>query len=94
VLLHEQDGSDKDPLQLKRVSFECDVHPLVRESEPWAAGRDRYLERFPDSRITFRLGDFTLYRLEFRQGVLVAGFGRAMDIAPKDVAKLGTLGLP
>ena len=94
VLLHEQDGADKDPLQLKRVSFECDVHHLVRESEPWAAGRERYLERFPDSRITFRLGDFTLYRLDFRQGVLVAGFGRAMEIAPKDIAKLGTLGLP
>jgi hypothetical protein len=93
VLLHEQDGPDKDPLQIKRVSFECGVHPLERESEPWAAGRELYLARFPGSRITFRLGDFTLYRLEFRQGLLVAGFGRAMDIAPKDIAKLGTLGL-
>ena len=94
VLLHEQDGPDKDPLQIRRVSFECDVHPLEREGEEWLAGRERYLERFPGSRITFRLRDFTLYRLEFRQGVLVAGFGRAMDIAPKDIAKLGTLGLP
>lgn len=94
VLLHEQDGPDKDPLQIKRASFECDVRPLVRESEAWVAGRERYLERFPGSRITFRLRDFTLYRLEFRQGLLVAGFGRAMDIAPKDIARLGTLGLP
>ncbi len=93
VLLHEQDGPDKDPLQIKRVSFECDVHPLARDSEPWAAGRERYLARFPDSRITFRLSDFTLHRLEFRQGLLVAGFGRAMEIAPQDIAKLGTLGL-
>jgi putative heme iron utilization protein len=93
VLLHEQDGPDKDPLQIKRVSFECDVRPLARESEAWAAGRERYMARFPDSRITFRLGDFTLYRLEFRQGLLVAGFGRAMDITPPDIAKLGTLGL-
>lgn len=94
VLLHEQDGPDKDPLQIKRASFECEVRPLVRESEAWVAGRERYLERFPGSRITFRLRDFTLYRLEFRQGLLVAGFGRAMDIAPKDIARLGTLGLP
>jgi putative heme iron utilization protein len=93
VLLHEQDGPDKDPLQIKRVSFECDVHPLARDSEPWAAGRERYLARFPASRITFRLSDFTLHRLEFRQGLLVAGFGRAMEIAPQDIAKLGTLGL-
>jgi len=94
VLLHEQDGPDKDPLQIKRASFECDVQPLERNSEAWAAGRERYLVRFPDSRITFRLGDFTLYRLDFRQGLLVAGFGRAMDIAPRDIAKLATLGLP
>jgi len=94
VLLHEQDGPDKDPLQIKRMSFECDVHPLARESEAWTAGRERYLARFPDSRITFRLSDFTLYRLEFRQGLLVAGFGRAMEITPKDIAKLATLGLP
>ena len=94
VLLHEQDGPDKEPVQLNRLSFQRGVHPFVRESEPWVSGRERYLERFPDSRITFRLGDFTLYRLQFRQGVLVAGFGRAMEIAPKDIAKLGTLGLP
>lgn len=94
VLLHEQDGPDKDPLQIKRASFECDVQPLERNSEPWAAERERYLARFPDSRITFRLGDFTLYRLDFRQGLLVAGFGRAVDIAPRDIAKLATLGVP
>jgi len=93
VLLHEQDGRDKDPLQLKRASFECDVHPLEREGEAWTAGRERYLARFPDSRITFRLRDFTLYRLELRQGLLVAGFGRAIEIAPKDIPKLATLGL-
>jgi putative heme iron utilization protein len=94
VLLHEQDGPDKDPLQIKRASFECVVQPLERNSEPWAAGRERYLARFPDSRITFRLGDFTLYRLDFRQGLLVAGFGRAVDIAPRDIAKLASLGVP
>ena len=93
VLLHEQDGPDKDPLQIRRVSFECDVHPLEREGADWLAGRERYLARFPGSRITFRLRDFTLYRLEFRQGLLVAGFGRAMELAQRDVAKLATLGL-
>jgi hypothetical protein len=94
VLLHEQDGPEKDPLQIKRASFECDVRPLERNGEAWAAGRERYLERFPDSRITFRLGDFTLHRLDFRQGLLVAGFGRAMAIAPRDIARLATLGVP
>lgn len=93
VLLHEQDGPDKDPLQIRRVCFECDVRPLPRDSESWAEGRERYVARFPDSRITFRLGDFTLHRLEFRQGVLVAGFGRALQIGPDEIGRLATLGL-
>jgi len=69
------------------------VHPLERNGEKWTAERERYLARFPGSRITFRLSDFTLYRLEFRQGLWVGGFGRAVDIAPRDVAKLSSLGL-
>jgi heme iron utilization protein len=93
VLLHEQDGAEKDPLQLQRASFECTVQPLERKGEAWLAGRERWLQRFPDSRITFNLGDFTLYRLEFRQGLYVGGFGRAVEISPRDIAKLATLGI-
>jgi hypothetical protein len=46
------------------------------------------LARFPDSRVTFGLGDFTLYRLQFVAGTYVAGFGRAMDIEPQDIRRL------
>ena len=93
VLLHEQDGLEKDPLQIKRASFECDVHPLERNGEAWTAERERYLARFPGSRITFRLSDFTLYRLEFRQGLWVGGFGRAVEITAPDIKKLASHGL-
>jgi putative heme iron utilization protein len=88
MLLHEQDGPEKDPLQIKRVTFECVVTPFERKSDAWHAGRERYLARFPDSRITFNLGDFTLYRLEFQHGLYVAGFGRAMEVSPADIRKL------
>jgi len=91
VLLHEQYAPGKDALQIKRASFECVVHPLERRSDAWVEGREWYLERFPDSRITFNLGDFTLYRLEFQHGLYVGGFGRAVEIAPGDIAKLATL---
>jgi hypothetical protein len=90
VLLHEQCAEGKDPLQIKRAMLECIVHPLERKSAEWEEGRDRYLERFPDSRITFNLGDFTLYRLEFQKGLWVGGFGRAVEIPPEDVARLAT----
>jgi putative heme iron utilization protein len=93
ILLHEQDAPDKDPLQIKRATFECEVVALERKSEPWLAGRELYLQRFPDSRITFNLGDFTLYRLELREGLYVGGFGRAVDIPPKDLPKIARLGV-
>ena len=39
------------------------------------------------------LGRHTARAYLFRQGLLVAGFGRAMDIGPRDIAKLATLGV-
>jgi hypothetical protein len=91
VLLHEQYAPGKDPLQIKRATFECIVRPLERKCADWEQGRARYVERFPDSRITFNLGDFTLYRLEFQKGLWVGGFGRAVEIEPEDIAKIATL---
>jgi len=88
VLLHEQDAPEKDPLQIRRITFECVVKPFERNSDAWEGGRALYLGKFPDSRITFRLGDFTLYRLDFQHGLYVAGFGRAMEVSPADIRKL------
>jgi hypothetical protein len=91
VLLHEQYAPGKDALQIRRASFDCVVRPLERNSAAWAEGRAAYVDRFPDSRITFDLGDFTLYRLEFQHGLYIAGFGRAIEIAPGDIPKIETL---
>jgi putative heme iron utilization protein len=88
VLVHEPDLPDGDPLQIKRAMFESVVTPLERDSAEYESGRERYLARFPGSRITFRLRDFNLYRLEFQSGLYVAGFGRAMDILPRDIKRL------
>jgi heme iron utilization protein len=88
VLLHEQDAPGKDPLQIRRATFECVVHPLERNTAAWEAGRDLFLGKFPDSGITFTLGDFTLYRLELQRGLYVAGFGRAIEVPTDDIRKL------
>lgn len=88
VLLHEPDGADQDPLQIRRVTFDCRVLPLERGSDAWTAGRARYVERFPDSQVTFGLGDFTLYRLEFLHGTYVEGFARAIAVPAEDILRL------
>lgn len=88
VLLHEPDLPGKDALQLQRAMFQCIVRPLARASSEWQAGRDLYLARFPEGAVTFDLGDFTLFRLDFKSGLYVAGFGRAIAVPPDDIARL------
>ena len=63
VLIHEKDDETKDPLQLKRVTFECTVEPLARDTPEWTAGRERYLARFPTAELTLGLSGFQMYRL-------------------------------
>jgi putative heme iron utilization protein len=82
MLLHEQDGPEQDPLHIERATFECRVQPFERQREDWVAASDIYLQRFPSSGITFRLGDFTLYRPEFERGLYVGCVGRAVDVGP------------
>ena len=89
ILVHEPDLPGKDPLQLQRAMFECRVRPLARNTSEWQAGRDLYLARFPAGAVTFDLGDFTLFRLDFTSGLYVAGFGRAIAVPPDDIARLG-----
>ena len=89
VLIHERDDETKDPLQLKRVTFECTVQPLERDTAEWLAARALYLERFPSAEITLGLADFQIYRLAFASGMYVAGFGRAIALPPEDIARLG-----
>lgn len=48
VLLHEQDGPEKDPLQLRRATFDCVVEPLERGSEAWEQGRGDPARRPPE----------------------------------------------
>jgi heme iron utilization protein len=89
VLIHEKDDETKDPLQLKRVTFECTVEPLASDTPEWTAARERYLARFPSAELTLGLTDFRIYRLVPESGMYVAGFGRAIALPPEDIARLG-----
>lgn len=92
LLIHERDDSaDTNPAQLGRITLEGTVKPLSRDEPAYAAGQHSYLEKFPKSRITFQLGDFTLYELRIESARLVAGFAKTTDLAPQDIASLKTL---
>lgn len=88
ALIREKDDATKDPLQLKRVMFECTVEPLASDTPEWTAAAGRYLERFPSAELTLGLTDFRIYRLVPESGMYVAGFGRAIALPPEDIARL------
>jgi heme iron utilization protein len=50
-----------------------------------ADARRRYLERQPEAAMFADFSDFAFYRMDLRGGHLVAGFGRIVDLKPKDV---------
>lgn len=91
VLIHETDDESKDPLQLKRVTFECTVEPLTADTPEWNQARERYLARFPSAELTLGLSDFRVYRLVPQAGMYVAGFGRAIALPPEDIARLAEM---
>jgi len=50
-----------------------------------ADARRRYLARHPDAEMFAGFADFAFYRMALRRAHLVGGFGRIVDLEPKDV---------
>lgn len=89
LLVHEPDSdADANPAQLARVSLEGTVQPIDRESAEYGPARDLYLEKFPKSRITFDLADFTLHALEINRCRLVAGFAQTYNLSADELKEL------
>jgi putative heme iron utilization protein len=77
VLVHAPDEGSADALQVPRVSLTGEVQPVQENAAEYQQLRDLYLRRFPQSEVTFGLGDFQLFELRFREGRWVEGFAAA-----------------
>jgi putative heme iron utilization protein len=88
ALIQGSDDITLQPGQIPRVRFNGRADLLERGTAAHTAGRESYLGRFPDSEVTFGLGDFDLYRLRFETGRLVAGFARTVNLKPETLARL------
>ena len=89
LLIHQPDTrTDSNPAQLARITLQGRVEPLGRSADSYGAAKDLYLAKFPQSEITFQLGDFTLYALTVESCRLVAGLARTFDLTPADLAEL------
>jgi len=69
-----------DPLQGARIML---IGTAAATKEPDA--RRRYLERQPESEGFADFADFAFYRITLKGVHLVAGFGRIVDLKPRDI---------
>ena len=69
-----------DPLEGARVML---MGRLLATDD--AKARARYLARHPEAEMFAGFPDFAIYRMEIQRAHLVAGFGRIVDLAGKDI---------
>lgn len=75
------------PQARPRVSFQVDAAELPKLDKHYKAAKKAYLDRFPDAREIFDLGDFALWSLLPQSARLVAGFGRAYGLVAEPLAE-------
>ena len=74
-MIHEPDAPGTDPLQVPRLQLEGVVDPLRGDRPEFQPAARAFLGRFPQAAMTLQLPDFTLYRLEIREGGWCWGSG-------------------
>jgi putative heme iron utilization protein len=88
LLIHATDQPDADPMQLARLTLQATVDVLDKDTDRFAAARERFVARFPAAAFTLDLGDFELYELTFGRGRYVEGFARAFNLGPETFREL------
>lgn len=77
LFIAEPDGSEKNPLALKRMNLQGEAAPLTPDGPTYGAIKDKYLTRFPQAAPMFGFGDFSLWELKLDEAHFVLGFGQA-----------------
>jgi putative heme iron utilization protein len=80
VSLMIDERKEGDPLEGARVML---MGTAAATDDP--AVRRRYLERQPEAEMFAGCADFAFYRVALKGAHLVAGFGRIVDLAAKDI---------
>ncbi|MEO0534402.1 MAG: pyridoxamine 5'-phosphate oxidase family protein [Cyanobacteria bacterium P01_A01_bin.123] len=92
LLLIEDESQVKQIFARQRLTYNCNVTLLLRESEPWNAIADQFEARFGNIIQMLRgLGDFRIFKLKPYGGRFVMGFGAAYGIDPQDLNQLVSL---
>lgn len=88
LVITETDTGEGDPQTLARVSIQCRVTVLSRDSEEFSAARAIYIHRLPASELLFGFSDFVLFRLEPAEVRYIGGFARAYTLSGEQLQKI------
>lgn len=77
LFLAEPDEPGKNPLALQRLNLQGTAAILPVAHASYESVKQRYLAKFPQSKMMFGFGDFALWELQMRDAHLVLGFGQA-----------------
>jgi len=77
LFVSEPDRPGKNPLVLRRMNLQGEAALLHAGAPDYAAVKERYLARFPQSAMMFGFTDFSLWELRLQDAHLILGFGQA-----------------
>lgn len=77
LFVSEPDGPGKQPLALIRMNLQGTAAPFAETHPDYPLVKQAYLDRFPQSALTFGFADFQLWKLTGAEAHLVLGFGQA-----------------
>ena len=85
VLLIEPETNPGNPLARRRLTFACAAEPVARDSTPHTEMVSAFREKFGVTiDVMAPLPDFQFFRLLPQTGRVVAGFGAAFEVNPRD----------
>jgi hypothetical protein len=87
LMITALEDADTMPQALPRVTVDAVARRLADDDPEYAAAREAYLTRFPQSEPIFELGDFSLFAIEPASLRLVAGFGAASTLSPAELTE-------
>lgn len=85
ALLIGEPGARGDPLTHPRLTLHCSAQMIARGTPGHDALRTRYLMLRPKAGLYVDFGDFRFVRFDVADGLLNAGFGKAVRLTGKDL---------
>ena len=87
LLVMDERSPEVPPQALPRVTVQGDAQRCGPDAPLYAAAREAYLSRFPNSQEMFGFADFSLFVIEPRSVRVVGGFAQAWSVTAADYAR-------